>query len=72
KAGYQFQTVGDKPGTPVVVTINAVNQPVIEVLRDIGLQLGQRGDVRVDGSARIVEIHYPPHSAHAVGVGDPF
>lgn len=72
KAGYQFQAVGDKPGTAVVVTINAVNQPVIEVLRDIGLQLGKRGDVRVDGSLRLVEIHYPPHSANSVGVGDPF
>lgn len=71
KAGYEFQTVGDKPGTPVVVTINAVNQPVIEVLRDIGLQLGKRADVRVDGGARMVEIHYPPHSAYSVGVGDP-
>ncbi|MCD8569978.1 MAG: DotD/TraH family lipoprotein [Alphaproteobacteria bacterium] len=71
KAGYNFKTVGDKPGTPVVVTINAVNQPVIEVLRDIGLQLGKRGDIRVDGGDRTVEIQYPPNSAYNVGVGDP-
>lgn len=71
KAGYEFQSVGEKPGTPVVVTINAVNQPVIEVLRDIGLQLGKRADVRVDGDTRMVEIHYPPQGANSVGVGDP-
>lgn len=71
KAGYEFQSVGKKPVSPVVVTINAVNQPVIEVLRDIGLQLGKRGDVRVDGSTRMVEIHYPPEGSHSVGVGDP-
>jgi defect-in-organelle-trafficking protein DotD len=71
KAGYEFKTVGDKPTTPVVVTINAVNQPVIEILRDIGLQLGKRGDIRVDGTARAVEIQYPPNGSYNVGVGDP-
>lgn len=69
KAGYEFQAVGEKPGTPVVVTINAVNQPVIEVLRDIGLQLGKRADVKVNGTARMVEIHYPPQDSYSMGVG---
>lgn len=69
RAGYNFQTVGDKPGTPVVVSLDAVNQPVIDVLRDIGLQLGKRADVKVDGETRMVEIHYPPHDSPSVGVG---
>lgn len=40
RAGYQFVTLGDSPPTPVVVTVNAQNKQIIDVLRDIGLQLG--------------------------------
>lgn len=60
RAGYSFQTIGSTPPAPVVVSIDAENKPVIDVLRDVGLQLGTRGDVRVDSSRRVVEIHYPP------------
>lgn len=60
RASYNFIVVGSTPPIPVVVSINADNMPVIEVLRDIGLQLGTRADVRVDGQRRIVEIHYAP------------
>lgn len=60
RASYTFATVGSPPPTPVVVSVDAENKPVIEVLRDIGLQLGLRGDIRVDGQRRVVEIHYPP------------
>ncbi|MEO5367311.1 MAG: DotD/TraH family lipoprotein [Magnetococcus sp. WYHC-3] len=65
RAGYKFQTIGSTPPVPVVVSIDVENRPVIDVLRDIGLQLGQRGDVKVDSERRIVEIHYPP----TTGVG---
>lgn len=65
RASYGFLTIGSPPPVPVVVSIDVENRPVIDVLRDIGLQLGMRGDVRVDGKRRIVEIHYPPNT----GVG---
>lgn len=60
RAGYNFLTIGNAPPVPIVVSIDAENQPVIDVLRDVGLQLGMRGDVKVDSGRRIVEIHYPP------------
>ena len=62
RASYNFVTVGVKPSVPVVVSIDAENKPVIEVLRDVGLQLGVRADVRVDASQEIVEIHYAPNT----------
>ena len=62
RAGYQMQINGDKPPVPVVVSIVAREKTVIEVLRDIGLQAGQRADVVVDPNRRIVELNYAPVS----------
>lgn len=62
RAGYQFLTIGTAPPVPVVVSVDVENRPVIDVLRDIGLQLGVRGDVKVDSQRRVVEIHYPPNT----------
>jgi defect-in-organelle-trafficking protein DotD len=59
RAGYEFLTIGAAPPVPVVVSIDVENRPVIDVLRDVGLQLGVRGDVKVNSQRRIVEIHYP-------------
>lgn len=66
RAGYAFQTIGTPPPVPVVVSIDVDNKPVIDVLRSIGLQLGVRGDVRVDGRRKMVEIHYAP----TTGIGE--
>lgn len=65
RAGYRFMVVGTAPPTPVIVSLDVENKPVIEVLRDIGLQIGMRGDIKVDSNQRLVEIHYPPNT----GVG---
>ncbi len=65
RASYNFLVIGTPPPVPVVISLDTENTPVIDVLRDIGLQLGMRGDVRVDGERRLVEIHYPPNT----GVG---
>lgn len=66
RASYGFQAYGQQPPVPVVVSIDAENKPVIEVLRSVGLQLGVRADVRVDGQSRMVEIHYAP----TTGIGE--
>lgn len=67
RAGYNFLVVGGQPVVPVVVSLDVQNTPVIEVLRNIGLQLGMRGDIKVDGPGRVVELHYAPNT----GVGQP-
>ena len=58
KAGYTFRTIGDVPVSPIIVTMNVYNQPMIEVLRDIGLQMGSRADLRLDANMRVVEVVY--------------
>ena len=60
RASYTFITVGDKPPSPLIVNVDVENQPVIDILRDVGLQLGVRGDVKVDSIRRMVELHYAP------------
>lgn len=66
RSSYKFSTLGVAPPVPIIVSIDAENKPVIEILRDIGLQMGTRADVRVDSGLRIVEIHYP----RIAGVGE--
>jgi len=62
RANYQVQINGDKPPVPLVVSVMAREKSVIEVLRDIGLQAGQRADVVVDPDRRLVELNYAPVS----------
>lgn len=66
RAGYRFVPLGMAPQTPVVVSIDVTNKPIIEVLRSIGLQLGPRGNIHVDSDARTVELSYTP----VTGAGD--
>jgi defect-in-organelle-trafficking protein DotD len=65
RAGYAFQSVGNPPPVPIVVSLDVENKPVIDILRSIGLQLGVRADIRVDEQRRMVEVHYAPNT----GVG---
>lgn len=60
RAGYAFIVLGDTPPVPVVVSIDAENMPIIDIMRDIGLQLGQRADLKVDAGRKAVELHYAP------------
>ncbi len=62
RAGYGFLTVGNAPPVDIVVSLDKTNSPVIDVLRDLGLQLGLRADIRVDAERKMVEIHYAPNS----------
>jgi defect-in-organelle-trafficking protein DotD len=62
RAGYQFQVNGDTPPVPLVVSVRASEKSVVEVLRDVGLQAGQRADISVDPERRLVELNYAPVS----------
>jgi defect-in-organelle-trafficking protein DotD len=62
RAGYVFQPIGNPPPVPIVVSINVENQPVIDIFRSIGLQLGARADIKVDGGRKMVEVHYAPNT----------
>ncbi len=65
RSSYSFVILGSPPPVPIVVSLDVENRPVIDVLRDIGLQMGVRADIRVDGENKTVEIQYAP----TTGVG---
>ena len=58
RASYRFDVTGNMPETPVIVSMNVRNQPVIEGLRDLGLQLGGRAELKVDANLHRIELHY--------------
>lgn len=60
RASYTFLAVGNRPPVPPVVNINVEGKPVIDVLRSVGLQLGVRGDIKVDSVRKVIELHYAP------------
>ena len=67
RAGYSFLAIGSTPPVPLVVSLDIQNRPIIDVLRDLGLQLGMRADIKVDAERRVVEIHYAPNSGLSSG-----
>lgn len=58
RASYELKTTGNMPETPIIVSLNVRNQPVIESLRDLGLQLGGRATLKVDANQKVVELSY--------------
>lgn len=66
-ADYEFVVLGVRPPVPIVVTLEAENTRVVDLLRNIGLQLGSRADVRVDAAQRVVELQYAPIFSGAGG-----
>jgi defect-in-organelle-trafficking protein DotD len=62
RAGYQMHVNGQRPPTPIIISLVAREKSVVEVLRDIGLQAGQHADVVVDPEHRLVEVNYAPIS----------
>ena len=60
RAGLRFREVGSHGGVPLTVNVDVYQKPLIEVLRDVGFQAGQRANLTVDSQAGVVEISYAP------------
>lgn len=60
RAGMRFNRVGPQHPSPVIVSVDVYQKPLIEVLHDVGLQAGRRADVSVDSASSLVEIRYSP------------
>lgn len=54
--GMELKIRGPKPYLPLVVHVDAVNQPIDDFLKDVGYQFGQRADLVVADGA--IEIRY--------------
>lgn len=58
--GYRFRVTGKPPAVPVVVDIDATNEPLVEILRNAGQQGAARAGVVIDVGHRVIEVRYAP------------
>ena len=56
--GYDFVVAGLRPPAPVMVEIDVQDEPVIFVLRDIGLQAGDRALLTADAGRMVVRLDW--------------
>jgi len=57
-SNYRVVTLGTPPAIPVLVTVNARNVMLGDVLRDAGYQTGKRASVLVFPGSRVIELRY--------------
>lgn len=60
RAGMSFRTKGQVPSVPLVVNVDVYQQPLIQVLQNVGLQAGRRADISIDARIGVIEIRYAP------------
>lgn len=60
RVNYQFRVLGKAPPTPIIVTVDAKQQPFVDVLRNVGLQAAGRADLVLDSQNKVVEVRYAP------------
>ncbi len=58
RAGMRFRVKGNQPAVPLVVNVDAYQQPILHVLRDVGLQAGSRADLAINQNEGFVEVRY--------------
>ena len=54
RAGYGFAQAGRAPARPLIVAVEARDEPLIAVLRDLGLRAGGAATLTVDAANRTV------------------
>ena len=54
RAGYRFAEAGRPPARPLIVAVDAEDEPLIAVLRDAGLRAGVAATLTVDAAGRTV------------------
>ena len=71
RAGYGFAQAGRAPARPLIVAVEAKDEPLIAVLRDLGLRAGSAATLTVDAANRTVLLDWtaPRSDSAAVGGG---
>ena len=59
-AGLSFKVTGKEPPLPMVVSVDAHQEPISKILQDIGAQAGRRADLIIDPMNRTLDLHYAP------------
>ena len=58
RAGYGFAVAGPRPVRPAIVAVAARDRPLLDLLRDAGMQLGAAGTLTVDAGRRAVRLDW--------------
>lgn len=57
-SNYKLNTLGTKPGVPVLVSISAKDTPLADVLRDANFQCGNKAKIVVYPASKVIELRY--------------
>lgn len=55
---YHVRILGKAPAIPVLVTINADNVPLADILRDVTYQVTKKADILIYPASRTIELRY--------------
>ncbi len=57
-SGYKFRVIGNRPATAVLVNVNARNEPLAYILRNIRYQVVGKASVSVYSRSKTIELRY--------------
>lgn len=55
---YRVRVVGRRPAIPALVSVNAQNTPIADILRDASFQVEKKANVVLYPRTRVIEIRY--------------
>jgi defect in organelle trafficking protein DotD len=55
---YEFKTLGRPPSIPILVSITSKNKLIADIIKDVGLQMGTRGDLVLYPRNKVIELRY--------------
>jgi defect-in-organelle-trafficking protein DotD len=57
-AGYRFYVVGNAPAQPIMISINAKDQTLMDSLRDVNAQIGSKADITLAPNAKLITLTF--------------
>ena len=57
-AHYRLRVLGKEPAVPVVISVNAKDESLAQILRDVDYQAGKKASIHVYPNRQVVELRY--------------
>lgn len=57
-ANYRLRVFGHEPAVPVLISLNAKDESLVEILRDIDYQAGKKAMIHVYPNNQVIELRY--------------
>lgn len=59
-SGYHVRVLGTEPAIPVIVSINANDEPLANILRDTTYQVAHKARIKLYPKTKVIELRYLP------------